>query len=358
MHRLEGKPLSMLIKKSHRDFGIMQRAASADGPHQGSLTLYMSREEDESEPVYIEMVGNAKKNCSTETNSPEQGEAVYEEMKYFHPDQINSNTVTTGSSQLFLQNINLATVDGYKISKKEAVQSKEPCDIPAPFPNLLPHRPPLLVFPPAPVTCSPASDESPLTPLEVIKLPVLETNINYVIQSECSSPLSPQCSKHLKGENERPSSPALTVFSVSSRMSPPSTPPVHPSSASYQSSTHFAFPAETPYAFLVNAAKRSINSETLKSLSRSSPVLTDGSSSTMTKLPLSSPVKIARTIQTKSPSPVPTSVANAGQVTSPLDELTTLFNSGRSLLRKSVAGRRIRELGGIYLISLRFPALS
>ncbi|KAG9492232.1 hypothetical protein GDO78_000641 [Eleutherodactylus coqui] len=346
VHRLEGKPLSMLLKKSHREFRTMQRAASADGPHQGNLTLYMSREEDENEPVYIEMVGNIKKNCSIEANSPEQGEAVYEEMKYFHPDQINSNTVTTVNSQLFLQNRNLATVDGYNASKKEDVHSKEPCDIPAPFPNLLAHRPPLLVFPPAPVTCSPASDESPLTPLEVIKLPVLETNINYAIQSECSTPLSPQCSKHQKGENERPASPALTVFSVSSRMSPPSTPPMQPSSASYQSSTHFAFPSETPYALLVNTAKKSINSETIRSLSRSSPVLNDGSSSTMTKLPFS-PVKIARTIQTKSPSSFPTSVTNTSQVTSPLDELTTLFSSGRSLLRKSAAGRRIRELEGV-----------
>ncbi|XP_073412917.1 unconventional myosin-XVI isoform X1 [Dendrobates tinctorius] len=347
VHRLEGKPLSMLIKKSYRDFGTMQRAASADGPHHGNLTLYMSREEDENEPVYIEMVGNAKKNNSTEVNSPEQGEAVYEEMKYFHPDQINSNTVTTGSSQLFLQNINLSTIDGYNGSKKEDVQVKEPCDIPAPFPNLLPHRPPLLVFPPAPVTCSPASDESPLTPLEVIKLPVLETNINYAIQSECSTPLSPQCSKHQKGENERPSSPALTVFSVSSRMSPPSTPPIQPSSASYQSSTYFAFPTETPYALLVSTAKKTINSETLRSLSRSSPVLTDSSSSPMTKLPFSSPVKISRTIQNKSPSSFPSSVTNTSQVTSPLDELTTLFNSGRSLLRKSAAGRKIRELEGV-----------
>ncbi|XP_071991657.1 unconventional myosin-XVI isoform X2 [Engystomops pustulosus] len=344
VHRLEGKPLSMFIKKSYRDFGTMQRAASADGPHQGSLSLYMSREEDENEPVYIEMVGNAKRDCSIEASSPEQGEAVYEEMKYFHPDQTNSNRMTVGSSQLFLQNINVSTID--RVSKQED-GTKGPSDIPAPFPNLLPHRPPLLVFPPAPVTCSPASDESPLTPLEVIKLPVLETNINYAIQSECSTPLSPQCSKHQKAENERPSSPALAVFSVSSRMSPPSTPPVQPSSASYQSSTHFAFPAETPYALLVNTSKKTINPETLRALSRSSPVLNDGSSSTMTKLPFSSPVKIARTIQTKSPSSFPTSVTNTSQVTSPLDELTTLFNSGRSLLRKSAVGRKIRESEGI-----------
>ncbi|XP_075056101.1 unconventional myosin-XVI [Mixophyes fleayi] len=343
VHRLgEVKPLSILLKKGHRDIGTIQRTASVDGPHQGNLTLYMSQEEDENEPVYIEMVGNAKRHCCAEANSPEQGEAVYEEMKYFHPDQINSNTVLTWSSQSFLQNMNLVTFDDSNASKKD-VESKEKCDIPAPFPNLLPPRPPLLVFPPAPVTCSPASDESPLTPLEVIQLPVLETNINYSIQSECSSPMSPQCSKYQKGENERPSSPALTVFSVSSRMSPPSTPPIQQSSASYQSSTHFSFPTETPYALLVNTAKKAINPETLKAVPRPNPVGTDSSCSTMTKLPFSSPIKIPRTVQTS----FPTSITNMSHVTSPLDELTTLFNSGRSLLRKSAAGRKIRELEGI-----------
>ncbi|XP_063809250.1 unconventional myosin-XVI isoform X2 [Pseudophryne corroboree] len=348
VHRLgEAKPLSILVKKGHRDIGTIQRAASADGPHHGNLTLYMSQEEDETEPVYIEMVGNAKKSCLAGASSPEQGEAVYEEMKYFHPDQINSNTLLTWSSQSFLQNMNLVTFDGSNKSKKyaEDADSNDTYDVPAPFPNLLPHRPPLLVFPPAPVTCSPASDESPLTPLEVIQLPVLETNINYSIQSECSSPLSPQCSKLQKGQNERPSSPALAVFSVSSRMSPPSTPPIQQSSASYQSSTHFTFPTETPYALLVSTAKKTINSETLKAASRASPVVSDSPCSTMTKLPFSSPMK--RTAQTKSLSSFPTSITNASHVTSPLDELTTLFNSGRSLLRKSAAGRKIREMEGV-----------
>ncbi|KAM9319999.1 unconventional myosin-XVI [Gastrophryne carolinensis] len=343
VHRLgEVKSLSALAKKCTRAARTIQRAASADGPYPGMLSVYMSQEENENEPVYIEMVGNAKKSSSLEASSSEQGEAVYEEMKYFNPDQINSNTVQIAAHQTFLQNMNL--VDGFMTSKTNDSSCNEIYDIPAPFPNLLTHRPPLLAFPPAPVTCSPASDESPLTPLEVIKLPVLETNINYSIQSECSSPISPQCLKHQKGDSERPSSPALSVLSVTNRMSPPSTPPLQPSSASYNSSAHFTFPPETPYAFLVNTAKRSLQTDTLKTLCRPSPV-SDMPSTTIAKLPPSSPVKI----HTKSPSAFPASVTNNSHVTSPLDELTTLFNSGRSLLRKSSVGRRIRELEGVEL---------
>ncbi|XP_068124131.1 unconventional myosin-XVI isoform X2 [Hyperolius riggenbachi] len=348
VHRFgEVRSLSVLARKCHREIGTIKRAASADGPHPGMLSVYMSQEEDENEPVYIEMVGNAKKNYPAEASSPEQGEAVYEEMKYFNPDQINRNTVQTGASKTFLQNMNL--VDNGIANKKEDNQSKETYDIPAPFPNLLPHRPPLLVFPPAPVTCSPASDESPLTPLEVIKLPVLETNINYSIHPDCSSPISPQCSKHQKADCERPSSPALSAFSFTSRMSPPSTPPLQPLSASFTSSTHFTFPTDTPYALLVNSAKRSLHAETLKTLCKSNPTSIDSSTSTVTKLPFSSPVKIPRTMQTKSPSAFSASLTNVSQVTSPLDELTTLFSSGRSLLRKSAAGRKIRELEGVEL---------
>ncbi|KAJ8246613.1 hypothetical protein GJAV_G00253470 [Gymnothorax javanicus] len=46
-----------------------------------------------------------------------------------------------------------------------------------------------------------------------------------------------------------------------------------------------------------------------------------------------------------SSSPLLFNPASARPLTSPLDELTTLFSSGRSLLRKSSAGRKIREPG-------------
>ncbi|XP_075446830.1 unconventional myosin-XVI isoform X2 [Ascaphus truei] len=349
----EIKTLCTVTKKGHRDIGTMQRAASADGPHHGIFTLYMSPE-DETEPVYIEMVGNARRRNFTESNSPEQGESVYEEMKYFLPDQINSNAVLTGLSQQCVQNMNLVTVEDFYASRKADINCRQTCDIPAPFPNLLPHRPPLLVFPPTPVTCSPASDESPLTPLEVQKLPVLETNLNYSIQSECSSPISPQYSKHQKADNERPASPALSVFNVASKISPPSTPPLPPplppSSASYQLFTHFTFPTDSPYALLVNTGKKTNNPNSLKILHRPNPVVTDGSCSPLTKLHFSSPIKTAKAEQRKSHSNLPSlpfNSTNCRHLTSPLDELTTLFNSGRSLLRKSTAGRRIRELEGV-----------
>uniref|UniRef100_G1NPS6 Myosin XVI n=1 Tax=Meleagris gallopavo TaxID=9103 RepID=G1NPS6_MELGA len=152
------KQTNTVVKQGSYDTAGVQRAASADVPQHGTLSLYMSQEEEENEPVYIEMVGNAMKHSSAEAESPEQGESVYEEMKYFLPEEgSNSNgiiPIATGSPPLVFE---------------IALNYKDSCDIPAPFPNLLPHRPPLLVFPPTPVTCSPASDESPLTPLEVKK---------------------------------------------------------------------------------------------------------------------------------------------------------------------------------------------
>ncbi|KAM4699021.1 unconventional myosin-XVI [Discoglossus pictus] len=344
------KKFSVAVKKGYFDIGMIQRAASAEGPHPRIFTL--SQEDDENEPVYIEMVGNARKSFLMEDDSPEQGEAVYEEMKYFLPHQINSNAVLTGISQSFGQNMNLVRVENINASNKTDINCKQACDIPAPFPNLLPHRPPLLVFPPTPVTVSssPASDESPLTPLEVIKLPVLETNINFSIQPDSSNPISPQFSKHQKGDNERPSSPALSVFSISSKVTPPATPPIPPTSAPFQLSAHFTFPTECPYALLVNTGKKTTNPDALKTPAQSNPAATEEPCSSLTKLPFTSPVKLARAIQNKSHSNSPStclaSIPNS-HLTSPLDELTTLFNSGRSLLRKSAAGRKIREMEGV-----------
>uniref|UniRef100_F6TDT5 Myosin XVI n=1 Tax=Xenopus tropicalis TaxID=8364 RepID=F6TDT5_XENTR len=338
---------STIVRKVHRDIGTIQRAASADGPHHGILTLCMSEEEDEAEPVYIEMAGTAGKCHFIERSSPEQGEAVYEEMKYHHPDHININNLAMGSS--LLQNMNLATFENLDADIKNEQCSKESCDIPAPFPNLLPHRPPLLVFPPATVTSSPASDESPLTPLEMIKLPVLETNINYTIQTDMSSPISSQCLKHQR-DNERPSSPALSVFSVSSKVSPPCTPPLPQTPTSFQFPTHFSFPMESSYALLVGKNLKTTNADSVKIAPKSNAVITEESCGSLTKLTFSSPIKNARTMQNKSHLGSPslaTSLTNISHITSPLDELTTLFSSGRSLLRKSAAGRKIREQEGV-----------
>lgn len=371
------KQANIVTKSGGYDTVTVQRAVSADGPQHGVLSLYMSQEEEENEPVYIEMVGNAMKSSSAEAESPEQGESVYEEMKYFLPEEgSNSNgiiPVATGSPPLMFESKKNVHVEAGTLDENSqaAVNYKDSCDIPAPFPNLLPHRPPLLVFPPTPVTCSPASDESPLTPLEVKKLPVLETNLKYPVQSEGSSPLSPQYSKSQKGENERPASPGLVVFNVSSKVTPPSTPPPPlppppppvPPPVSYRSSTHFAFPPDPCASFLINTGKTGTNSDLSKVPQRPNPAPLGCSSSPFSKLPYSPKVARAdhRKLNSNSSSSFPYSPTNSRSLTSPLDELTSLFNSGRSVLRKSAAGRKIREPEGktdLYVFLLQQNSLT
>nr|XP_045370694.1 unconventional myosin-XVI [Camelus bactrianus] len=71
--------------------------------------------------------------------------------------------------------------------------------------------------------------------------------------------------------------------------------------------------------------------------------------SPFSKIPYS-PGKAARADHRKAhpgaPSSVPCSPPNSRPLGSPLDELASLFNSGRSVLRRSAAGRRIREPEG------------
>ncbi|KAK1903550.1 Unconventional myosin-XVI, partial [Dissostichus eleginoides] len=206
--------------------GLLQKAASVDVPQGLGLSLYRGQGEED---VYIEMLGSKQRARSLQEppDSPELGdsEAVYEEMKYF-PHEDGPATVVSKAAKLEALGLNLvglcaspphsgeikrmaagltAAMD-LTHSQSTANSGKDgSCDIPAPFPNLLPHRPPLLVFPPSPVTCSPASDESPLTPLEVKKLPVFETNLNYATGPD--SPLSPQYARQ-----RADSSPSLTVL--------------------------------------------------------------------------------------------------------------------------------------------------
>ncbi|XP_024133049.1 neuronal tyrosine-phosphorylated phosphoinositide-3-kinase adapter 2 isoform X2 [Oryzias melastigma] len=146
---------------------------------------------DEEEPVYIEMVGNILRELkNSDVLDAEQSESVYEEMKYPIPEDFQSTVMhpKTWSSRDSL------------------------CDIPPPFPNLLSHRPPLLVFPPAPAQCSPNSDESPLTPLDVSRLPMLE-DVNF---SKPSSADSPQSSTHHHKDRDLPSTHTITSSGRSS----------------------------------------------------------------------------------------------------------------------------------------------
>nr|XP_045001828.1 unconventional myosin-XVI isoform X2 [Jaculus jaculus] len=312
------------------------------------LPLPQGDYEDDPEPVYIEMVGNAAGAGALEADSPGQGESVYEEMKYFLPEEgCGRGTLSflPGSPPLLLETRKTVALEAAEGSFQTL---KDACDIPPPFPNLLPHRPPLLVFPPTPVTCSPASDESPLTPLEVKKLPVLETNLKYPVQSEGSSPLSAQYSKGQKGDSGRPASPGFPAFNGSSQVSPPSTPPPPPGPppAPCRPPTHFAFPPDT---VLVTTAKTLATSDLSRPQPKPSPAPVASPCSSFSKVPYS-PGRAARAdlrkaTATSSP-PGPYSPPNTRSLASPLDELASLFNSGRSVLRRSAAGRRIREAEG------------
>uniref|UniRef100_A0ABI7WLA5 Myosin motor domain-containing protein n=1 Tax=Felis catus TaxID=9685 RepID=A0ABI7WLA5_FELCA len=281
----------------------------------------------EPEPVYIEMLGRA--------GSPEQAEAVYEEMKYFAPPEASASPPALPSDSR-----NPVPGEEGDGGCPAAGSCRDACDIPAPFPNLLPHRPPLLVFPPTPVTCSPASDESPLTPLEVKKLPVLETNLKYPVQAEGSSPLSPQHARNPKSDGDGPASPGPPAPGGS-----PPTPPPPPAPPTPRPPTHFAFPPEPVGA----AARATAGPDTPRAHQPPHSAPAGGACSSLPKAPYS-PGRAARPEHRKasasSSSPVPYSPPNCRALSSPLDELTSLFNSGRSLLRKSAAGRRIRDPEG------------
>ncbi|XP_028991848.1 unconventional myosin-XVI isoform X3 [Betta splendens] len=342
--------------------GLMQRAASIDGPQGVALSLFQGHDED----VYIEMVGSQPRARSLQEppDSPEQAdsEAVYEEMKYFPSEDGGAASVTKTTK---LEGLGLGLV-GLGSSPPQGGEAKrmpcavdaahsqttsgsaplkhQPgkdgnCDIPAPFPNLLPHRPPLLVFPPSPVTCSPASDESPLTPLEVKKLPVFETNLNYATGPD--SPLSPQYARQ-----RADSSPSLTVLMPEKKSTPPLTPPPMPPPPSappppYRPPSHFTFPPEATFLALTRAASVTGGSDSPK------PSSQRAGGDPLGKPPPYSPVKTTRPEPRRahscSSSPLLFNPANGRPLTSPLDELNTLFSSGRSLLRKS--GRKMRDGG-------------
>uniref|UniRef100_I3KAB4 Myosin XVI n=1 Tax=Oreochromis niloticus TaxID=8128 RepID=I3KAB4_ORENI len=318
LHQLRPADVKLALLSRGGGFGgLMQRAASIDAPQGVALSLFKGQDEED---IYIEMLGSQQRARSLQEppDSPEQAdsEAVYEEMKYYPSED-------GGAAALGL---NLHGKDGS-------------CDIPAPFPNLLPHRPPLLVFPPSPVTCSPASDESPLTPLEVKKLPVFETNLNYATGPD--SPLSPQYARQ-----RADSSPSLTVLMPEKKSTPPLTPPPPPPPPSappppYRPPSHFPFPPEANFLALTRAASVTGSSDSSKTSSQR----TGGEP--LGKPPPYSPVKVSRPEPRRahscSSSPLLFNPANGRPLTSPLDELNTLFSSGRSLLRKS--GRKMRDGG-------------
>lgn len=301
--------------------------------------------EDDEEPVYIEMVGNILRDFKKDED--DQCESVYEEMNYPAFDDLAQDSKSLYEYDLHSCSSQCATptVPDLEFTKSSVPSTPKGllCDIPPPFPNLLSHRPPLLVFPPAPAQCSPNSDESPLTPLEVAKLPVLE-NVSYIKQqagtSPSPSPVPPQTPGHQKTEKE----PAVSHSSTSSAHT--SSPP-HPSTL-YRTQSPHGYPKSHSASPSPVSMGRSLTPLSLKrpppydsvhtgSLSRSSPSVPQ--SSVKNTLPEGGKMVNASTntqgaSQTGSRSRTPTS---------PLDELTSLFTSGRSLLRKSSSGRRSKE---------------
>ncbi|XP_015821743.2 LOW QUALITY PROTEIN: unconventional myosin-XVI [Nothobranchius furzeri] len=365
LHQLRPADVKLALLSRGGGFGgLLHRAASIDAPQGVALSLFKGHDEED---VYIEMLGSQPRARSLQEppDSPDQidSEAVYEEMKYLPPEE-GGTPPSALTKAAKLQALTLGLV-GFGVSPPQSGESKQASvgvitamdiihsqnsgapkaqqgkDIPTPFPNLLPHRPPLLVFPPSPVTCSPASDESPLTPLEVKKLPVFETNLNYATGPD--SPLSPQFSRQ-----RADSSPSLTVLAPEKKSTPPLTPPPPPPPPSappppYRPPSHFPFPPEVSFLTLTRAASVTGGSDSPKTSSQRAGGEPVG------KPPPYSPAKMSRPEPQRahscSSSPLLFNPANGRPLTSPLDELNTLFSSGRSLLRKSTSGRKMRDGG-------------
>ncbi|XP_028833479.1 neuronal tyrosine-phosphorylated phosphoinositide-3-kinase adapter 2 isoform X2 [Denticeps clupeoides] len=299
------------------------------------------------EPVYIEMSGNvAREQMRSEDEEP--GEAVYEEMKYPAGEEMDSRCWELSGYRSQCPTP-CPSLDPEPLSRCTTPRGTPLCDIPAPFPNLLTHRPPLLVFPPTPAQCSPNSDESPLTPMDVTKLPMLE-NGSYSKSPTSSSSMeapgssSSSSSSHMRrAERELTATPTITV---SGRSSAPPLPCTlyktsnHASGHGYQRS-HSACPSPVSMGRCL----------TPLSLMRAPPF--DGPF-TGTGLPRSA----SATPHGKGSPPHDNTVGGrlhgsmqnvsmgrSRTPTSPLDELTNLFTTGRNMLKKNSSGRKSKEPG-------------
>uniref|UniRef100_A0A3Q2V2U3 Neuronal tyrosine-phosphorylated phosphoinositide-3-kinase adaptor 2b n=1 Tax=Haplochromis burtoni TaxID=8153 RepID=A0A3Q2V2U3_HAPBU len=286
----------------------------------------------EDEPVYIEMGGidvGMREPLKSEDEEPD--ESVYEEMKYPALDDMEYRTDPVGCRSACPTP---APYEPEPLSRCSTPRNIPLCDIPAPFPNLLTHRPPLLVFPPAPAQCSPNSDESPLTPLDVAKLPMLEN------QSYSKSPTSstePPSSAHIR--RELTATPTLTVSGRSSAPPLPCTLYKSSSSSSYQRS-HSACPSPvsmgrclTPLS-LMRTPPFDAPMPFPGGLPRSASATPHGKGSP----PQDGVGRLHGSMQN-------VSTGRSRTPTSPLDELTNLFTTGRNMLKKNSSGRKSKEPG-------------
>ncbi|XP_047450561.1 neuronal tyrosine-phosphorylated phosphoinositide-3-kinase adapter 2 [Mugil cephalus] len=283
-----------------------------------------SRDTDDEEPVYIEMVGNILRELKgQEAEEDEQSESVYEEMKYPMLEDFLPDTHST-------------------IIHPDAWSSRSSlCDIPPPFPNLLTHRPPLLVFPPAPAQCSPNSDESPLTPLDVTRLPVLE---NVSIKSGGAE--HPQSSAHHRkertrdGDRDRDLTSTHTITS-SGRSSAPPLPSNHYKSSSSTHGGH-GYPRSQSACPSPVSMGRSLTPLSLKRPPPYDTLMAGGSMPRSSSSSSSSSHRVgesgAKLSNSSSTHGSMQNVSMRSQTpTSPLDELNNLFTSGR---QKRGSGRK------------------
>eukprot|EP00063_Salmo_salar_P069910 XP_014044745.1 PREDICTED: TRIO and F-actin-binding protein-like isoform X1 [Salmo salar] len=287
-----------------------------------------SHHSDSDEPVYIEMgasVGGGGHTEAPKSEDEEPGESVYEEMKYPLLDDLDYCWDPPGCRSACPTP---ALLDPEPLNRCSTPRNIPLCNIPAPFPNLLTHRPPLLVFPPAPAQCSPNSDESPLTPVDALtKLPMMDNPCAYN-KSPTSSSEPPLA--HLR--RELTATPTLTVSGRSS--APPLPCTLYKSSASsahgYQHS-HSACPSPvsmgrclTPLSLIPGGLPRSASTTPHGKGSPPQDCVVGGR--------LHGSMQNVSTGRSRTP-------------TSPLDELTNLFTAGRNMMKKNTGGRKSKEPG-------------
>ncbi|XP_078266471.1 neuronal tyrosine-phosphorylated phosphoinositide-3-kinase adapter 2 isoform X3 [Rhinoraja longicauda] len=322
-------------------YGGRRSTTGASKENTSGQAFSPTRGTEDDEPVYIEMVGNILRDIKREDD--DQSEAVYEEMKYPLFDEVIQDFRWSREGQTDCHSqCPTPTVPEVDITKSSIPTTSKGlfCEIPPPFPNLLPHRPPLLVFPPAPSQCSPASDESPLTPLEVIKLPVLETSISYIKQSGASpSSLPAQSSGYQKVEKDLASSHGISATGRPSSSPPlPSTLYRAPSPHSLQG--HFSHSITSPPATMGRSMtplglKRPPPYESIHPTPRCSSAVPQ-----TTKPPMLEGGKTGNVSLSQASGH---GGSRSRTPTSPLEELSCLFTSGRSLLRKSASGRKSKD---------------
>lgn len=274
------------------------------------------------------MVGNILPELKGhEALEDEQNESVYEEMKYPIPDD-------------FLQDPEAWL----------SVPSGSLCDIPTPFPNLLTHRPPLLVFPPAPAQCSPNSDESPLTPLDVTRLPMFE-NVSYSKSDGIEYPESTTHQKDRDRTRHRDQDLHSTHTITSSGRS--SAPPLPSNLYKSSSSTHsgYGYPRSQSACPSPVSMGRSLTPLSLKRpppydvlMAGGSMPRSSSSSSSSSHRAQEGGAKLSNSSSTHSSM---LNVSMRSQTpTSPLDELNNLFTAGRQVLKKGSGRRKSRDSDG------------